>query len=190
MDLLGYITQNAPQLEILKCNECDISGELSPEIFNGLTQLGYFDISRNKISGPIPALPASLKECYLHDNKLTGKLPSSIGQLKSLEVFSAWGNQLEGELSPELFKGLTQLKFFSISRNKISGAIPSSIGDCKSLERLRLNSNNLSGQLPNELGSLARLQVLRLDNNNFTGTKEPRESELRRLLPNCAGIYA
>uniref|UniRef100_K3ZPT6 Leucine-rich repeat-containing N-terminal plant-type domain-containing protein n=3 Tax=Setaria TaxID=4554 RepID=K3ZPT6_SETIT len=65
----------------------------------------------------------------LFENNLTGSIPSSLGNLKSL-------------MNLELQK------------NALSGAIPASLGNIKTLQFLRLNGNMLTGKLPQEILSL------------------------------------
>ena len=53
--------------------------------------------------------------------------------------------------------------------NQLSGEIPPELGKLTSLTLLRLGGNQLSGEIPPELGNLARLNVLFLSGNQFTG---------------------
>lgn len=88
---------------------------------------------------------SALQELILHDNKLIGTIPISIGSLKSLKVLD-------------------------LGKNQLSGPIPSEIRDLDSIVEINLESNGLTGNLPLELSHLPNLQDLRLDRNKLHGT--------------------
>lgn len=98
------------------------------------------------------------EELNLSNNKLTGSLPSQIGNLK-------------------------KLKILDLSNNNFTG-VPAEIGHINSLEVLNLSNNNLTG-LPNELGELSNLKLLDLSGNNYS---EQDLEEIRTRLPNSVII--
>lgn len=79
-------------------------------------------------------------------NSLAGSLPSSLGQLTSLN------------------------RYLWIYDNQISGTIPSSLSSLTKLLSLRLDDNMLSGSAPSSLSHLTKLETLNLNNNYLTGT--------------------
>lgn len=78
-------------------------------------------------------------------NKFTGKIPESLGKLKSL----------------------IQL---NLSHNSLIGYIQSSLGNLTNLESLDLSSNMLAGTIPQQLVDLTFLQVLNLSYNQLQGS--------------------
>ena len=77
-------------------------------------------------------------------NRLSGRMPSQLGDLSSL-----------GELR--------------LANNDLSGPIPSGLGRLSALTRLDLEKNDLSGPIPSQLGSMSNLGVLLLGDNNLSG---------------------
>ena len=104
-------------------NSCSFFGV---ECDNG-SNVSILSLSSNRLSGTIPSTIGqltSLKSLYLGDNKLIGTIPSTIGQL-SLNLFA-----------------------LSLSNNQLSGTIPQTIGKLSSLLFLGLNDNRLTGIVP------------------------------------------
>ncbi|CAK9822912.1 Protein flightless-1 [Anthophora retusa] len=116
------------------------------------TKLETLNICRNKLS----AIPASLckivtlRRLYLNDNRLDFEgIPSGIGKLSSLQVFSAANNRLE--------------------------MIPEGLCRCGSLKKLILSSNRLI-TVPDAIHLLTDLEELDLrDNPNLVMPPKPTE---------------
>ncbi len=113
----------------------------------------------------------------LHDNNLTGSIPTGVGLLTSIEDISLQSNQLTGSIPTE-FGLLTNLDDLDLGYNLFNSSIPSEIGLATSLHMLRLNTNRLAGTIPSEIGLLTNLVFLELHDNNLTG---PIPSELGLL---------
>jgi len=137
--------------------------------------------------GNSPTLQTTLKILDISQNLLSGSLPSSLTQLKSLQKLNLEGNRLSGGLdiianSANFQKSITQL---FLSANQFTGAIPNSLAQLTSMTTLRLahngftaipttfgqnlkdlvvSDNNISGPLPDALGSLG-LATLSVANN-------------------------
>ncbi|XP_057966255.1 receptor-like protein 7 [Malania oleifera] len=88
----------------------------------------------------------------MSNNSFNGKIPKSVGKLKSL-------------------RGL------NFSHNSLTGDIPTSLGNLTTLEWLDLSSNNLSGEIPKQLASLSTLEFLNLCQNQLFGPI-PRSTQL------------
>ncbi|MFK5983785.1 MAG: Two component regulator three Y domain protein [Flavobacteriaceae bacterium] len=101
-------------------------------------------------------------------NNMEGKLPSSLSQLKYLEVLELSFNKLEGSIPSELGK-LNKLKILAFNGNNLTGEIPSSIGNLFSLNQLHLSSNQLSGKIPQSVTNLEYLEILNVFDNNLSG---------------------
>ena len=113
-------------------------------------------------------------------NDLEGNLPSSIGQLKHLEILELSFNKLEGQLPTEL-GNLSKLKVLAFNGNNLTGNIPSSIGNLSSLSQLHLSSNHLTGEIPESVAKLEYLEVLNVFDNDMSG-KIPSELAQSRNL--------
>uniref|UniRef100_A0A182NT12 Protein flightless-1 n=1 Tax=Anopheles dirus TaxID=7168 RepID=A0A182NT12_9DIPT len=131
---------NLANLKRLNLND-NVLEELSPLIEN-LAKLETLNLSRNRLT----ALPAALcklqelRRLYVNDNLLNFEgIPSSIGKLSALEVFSASNNQLE--MVPEgLCRGCGSLKKLNLSSNKLI-TLPEAIHLLTDMEQLDLRNN-------------------------------------------------
>ncbi|XP_059619650.1 protein flightless-1 [Phlebotomus argentipes] len=130
---------NLPNLRRLNLSENEIT-ELSTSI-DCWTKLETFNLSRNQLT----ALPATLvklsllRRLYLNDNQLDfDGIPSGIGKLSCLEVFSASNNRLE--MIPEGLCRCGSLKKLNLSSNKLI-TLPDAIYLCSDLDQLDLRNN-------------------------------------------------
>ncbi|KAJ6920899.1 receptor protein kinase-2 [Populus alba x Populus x berolinensis] len=128
-------------------------------------------ISNNRITGKIPPAIGNLKSLQtlsLDTNRLSGEIPEEICGLKSLTKINIRANNIRGEIPASIFqcKSLTSVDF---SQNSLSGGIPKKIAKLKDLSFLDLSRNQLTGQLPGEIGYMRSLTSLNLSYNNFSG---------------------
>ncbi|CAM0906640.1 unnamed protein product [Alopecurus aequalis] len=157
----------------------NLTGELLPGLFNKCNSSRGFivDVSNNLITGGIPeeigSLCRSLVVLGVAGNRLSGLIPTSIGQLNYLISLDLSRNQLGGEI-PTSVKNLPHLELLSLGHNLLNGTIPNDINQLHSLKVLDLSSNLLAGEIPRALADLANLTALILDNNRLTG-KIPAE---------------
>jgi Leucine-rich repeat (LRR) protein len=108
------------------------------------------------------------KEGLITSNRLSGAIPSSIGNLTKLTFLYLSYNELNG-IIPASLGNLINLKVLEINHNSLSNAIPSSLGNLIKLTDLRLDGNLLSGSIPTELGNLTQLTYLNLSFNKLSG---------------------
>ena len=83
--------------------------------------LEILELSNSRISGPIPTEIGNLvglTTLDLHGNEITGTIPEEIGLLTKLERLLLQNNQLVGEL-PKNIDNLNNLNIFNISGNEI-----------------------------------------------------------------------
>ncbi|XP_058101046.1 leucine-rich repeat receptor-like serine/threonine-protein kinase BAM3 [Magnolia sinica] len=167
-----------------------------PNGFLYLPELSLVELQNNYITGRIGEepnkVPAKLGRLNLSNNRLFGRLPSSIGNFSSLQILLLGGNQFAGELPSELGLLKHVLKL-DLSRNNFTGRIPPEIGDCSLLTYLDLSQNQLDGPLPvriaqirilnyfnvswnrlnqsipKEIGSVKSLTSADFSHNNFSG---------------------
>ena len=85
-----------------------------------------------------------LQSMDLSGNRISGKIPTILGDFQSLSVLN-------------------------LSKNSFSEAIPEQLGDLITLDYLDLSHNNLSGEIPKSLVALSHLQYLNLSFNKLSG---------------------
>ncbi|KAK3240202.1 hypothetical protein CYMTET_49946 [Cymbomonas tetramitiformis] len=76
---------------------------------------------------------------YIHNNKLTGMLPTELGKLT--------------------------VQYLYLEHNSLSGTIPTQLGQMTHLQILHLSYNSLTGTVPQELSWLTTLQIVMVDWN-------------------------
>jgi Leucine-rich repeat (LRR) protein len=128
-------------------------------------------LNSNRLTGSIPSEIGNLTNLtylYLSSNQLSGSIPPEIGNLTNLKYLYLSYNQLSGSIPPEI-GNLTNLQYLYLSSNQLSGSIPPEIGNLTNLIRLGLSSNQLSGSMPAEIGNLVNLNYLYLYSNQLSG---------------------
>jgi len=93
-----------------------------------MASIEYIDLSRNRLSGALPASLSSLttlKELHLYSNKITGSIPASLWRLQALKALRLDSNHLSGEIPPELSQ-LTNLMYLGLGGkdNRLLGRLP------------------------------------------------------------------
>ncbi len=149
----------------------NLKGEIPLEI-GDLVHLRHINFFRNKISGGIPSSIKNLKSLVtlnLAFNMLSNPLPEEIGALESLKNLKLFMNRIEGQI-PYSIGQLTNLRTLELYNNKLTGELPSSIGNLTKLKELLVSSNQISGKLPATIAKVEGLKVLSLFENNFFGT--------------------
>lgn len=100
--------------------------------------------------------------------KLTGTLPSEVGQLLQTTYLDLQSNTLTGTL-PSTFSNLTLLTTLNLSKNSLSGTIDY-LGPLTRMTRLSLENNSFSGSMQTGLnGGKFSILYLSVNNNNFSG---------------------
>ena len=131
----------------------------------------YLNLHNTRLTGEIPSELGNLtylEGLDLSSTRLTGEIPSELGNLTYLEGLDLSSNQLTGEIPAEL-GNLTYLEGLDLSSNQLTGEIPAELGNLTYLTELHLDNNQLTGEIPAELGNLTYLTELHLDNNQLTG---------------------
>uniref|UniRef100_A0A0E0RF61 non-specific serine/threonine protein kinase n=1 Tax=Oryza rufipogon TaxID=4529 RepID=A0A0E0RF61_ORYRU len=149
-----------------------LSGNL-PD-FSQDSRLENLLISLTNFTGKIPSSIGNLKSLRKLDlgaSGFSGMLPSSLATFKYLDLLQVSGLQLEGSI-PSWISNLTSLTVLQFSDCGLSGQLPSSIGNLKGLNKLALYNCKFSGKVPPHILNLTRLQTLLLHSNNFPGTVE------------------
>ncbi|XP_022721743.1 receptor-like protein 12 [Durio zibethinus] len=139
---------------------------------NSLSSLDQFSLnqsltsSQRSLSRPICNL-SQLVTFNASFNKLSGPIPSCLGNISSLSSLDLQKNNFSGSL-PDFAKA-TQLYWLQLNDNKLEGKLPRSLANCTILQVLNLGNNALYDSFPLWLGKLPALTVLVLQANRFYG---------------------
>jgi hypothetical protein len=117
------------------------------------------DLEQNNLQGNVPPdlyLLQFLKTLNLSSNRMTGSLPSTIGQMTYLEELYLDNNDLGGQMDLD-FSGIADMRVIDISSNRISGTIPDSLWNATSLQEIHLDGNVLSGTISDSAVNLQSL---------------------------------
>jgi Leucine-rich repeat (LRR) protein len=85
----------------------------------------------------------------MSSNKLTGSIPSKMGELSQLRSLNLSNNFLTGHI-PSSFQNLKNVENLDLSHNRLSGGIPYELVGLTSLSAFLVAYNNLSGRIPLE----------------------------------------
>jgi Leucine-rich repeat (LRR) protein len=135
-----------------------------------------------RCTGAIP--PAGQEEGTTLDlsNKGLNKLPMDIFNQTDLTGLNVSGNKLTGSL-PSQLGNLKKLKFLDASNNQYTG-IPAEIGQLSDLETANFSYNAITG-LPLEIGNLKKLKTIDLTSNDYSTYDL---SKIKQALPNLQVI--
>ncbi|XP_039136426.1 probably inactive leucine-rich repeat receptor-like protein kinase At2g25790 [Dioscorea cayenensis subsp. rotundata] len=167
-----------------------ISDALPDWFWNFSANLQLVDLSHNDIKGPVPQFPGNLAYLLLFSNKITGKIPETLCDLKKLLALDLSKNQLIGEIPNCWNHSFKQslstfdlaLTTLDLGQNKLSGRIPTWLPQSLlNLDVLRLRFNMLVGDIPPELGNLTKLRVIDFAYNLLSGTIPYSLANLRAM---------
>ncbi|EXB28911.1 putative LRR receptor-like serine/threonine-protein kinase [Morus notabilis] len=115
---------------------CPISGGL-PAIFGNMKNL------IGTIPPEVIGLPSLSLSVAHSGNRLSGPLPSEIGNLKFLQELLVFDNQLTGDIPSRI-----AIEHMDLSHNNLSGHIPKEFVEFVFLVKLNLSFNDLEGEVP------------------------------------------
>uniref|UniRef100_A0A3B3C5C0 Si:dkey-32e6.6 n=1 Tax=Oryzias melastigma TaxID=30732 RepID=A0A3B3C5C0_ORYME len=166
---ISVITAHAflgvPSLETLDLSQNELGDESFSQkpLFN-LTSLKKLNLADNQITR-IPALPPSLEELKINNNKLSGLTPDCFKGLGNLLNLELQDNILhEGSVSPSAFSPLQSLLFLHLDRNLFS-SIP--LGLPASLQVLKIKKNQIYEVRGEALRDCIHLKELDLSHNHI-----------------------
>ncbi|KAI3752091.1 hypothetical protein L2E82_23263 [Cichorium intybus] len=172
-----------------------------------LTNAKHFHLANNQLWGVIPfrllSANMSLIHLILNNNRLSGKIPSSLGLVDTLEAIRLDSNSFDGNMH----RNITNLKSVSelyLSNNNLSGPLPNLIGmnslsyvdmsnnsfdpsdiptwfTLPSLTTLLMDNTQLQGEIPSDVFQ-PQLQRLGLSNNALNGTLDVGNSYKNDLI--------
>ena len=159
-----------PKLELLYLyGNSNLNGNFPR--FSENNSLIDLDLSSTNLSGELPASLGNLKSLQTLDLsgcQFSGSIPSSISNLKSLQVLYLTDCQFLGSI-PASLENLTQITSLSLNDNHFSGKIPNVFDNLRNLISLYLSGNNFSGQIPPSIGNLTNLYELDFSDNQLEG---------------------
>eukprot|EP00903_Cladosiphon_okamuranus_P011957 g11230.t1 len=169
----------------------NLSGEL-PAALGEISKLQYLHATSNLFTGGIPDAIGGLRElASLHflvelrvrENKLAGKIPPLLSNMRSLQVLDLTSNSLQGHI-PESLGGMTDLRELWLGGNQFVGAIPETLSKLEDLQSLDLSRNKFAGKIQSRTFSAlsSSLVYLNLSHNAFEGALP-----LAALSPHSAG---
>ncbi|BBM97948.1 hypothetical protein MPTK1_1g09700 [Marchantia polymorpha subsp. ruderalis] len=186
--LPGAPLSNLAALEVINFQNVFFNSRI-PDSWMKLTSLRILQLDSCNITGSIPTTINQLKSLEtLHISAgwtasvaLTGSLPSQVCDLTKLLFIGLEGNSLTGPL-PSCFDRLRSLRSLHLADNSITGTLPWSIGLMPSLSELNLANNQISGYIPGSIGSLPNITYLNLENNKLSGPLPGSFSLLSNLV--------
>ncbi|GMI72905.1 leucine-rich repeat receptor-like kinase with extracellular malectin-like domain 1 [Hibiscus trionum] len=162
---------NAGQCHIytIRLSGLDLSGVL-PRSLSKLPYLKEIVLFRNFLSGTIPREWATMKLEFvsLSSNRLSGPVPSYLGNITTLTVLSLEDNLFSGTIPPEMGK-LVNMETLILNANYLTGQLPPALANLVRLKQFRISSNNFTGKLPNIFQSWKQLQILEIQAGGFEG---------------------
>merc|ERR1712238_431249 len=195
-DLTGTIPSelaNVKGLKDLIVYENSFSGSFPPGLFL-LEDLTIIKASNNTLmEGPLPKNIDSKKLVKLEiDNSgLTGKLPTNLGDLTSLQVLFLENNSLTGTI-PDL-DDMRKLANVTFNDNELTGTMPSWNVAESNLKDIWLERNQLTGAIPGiSSDNLPEITEILISDNCLTGSvpdsiciKREEYSDFKSLHVDC-----
>ncbi|KAD5961719.1 hypothetical protein E3N88_13192 [Mikania micrantha] len=149
-----------------------------------------FSVKENPIGGRIPHTLGhlkSLKELYFGGCSLSGTIPDSLYNLSLLTYISLSDNRLTGSIHTTIGGMLPRLVFLQLWGNQLTGPLPQSISNCSKLSYFQVFENKFSGKLTIGFSKLRDIYYINLRDNLF-GSNEPDEMKFIDSLKNCTGL--
>ncbi|KAL4034842.1 hypothetical protein IC575_003511 [Cucumis melo] len=143
---MGQLKRMVNSLETPSTSSYIIPDGFFPRFLGNLTHL-IVNWKKSFVSLPAGANLDIYVLLDLSGNHLSGKIPTSIGDLKSIKLFNLPHNNLSGNI-PSSFANLEHVETLDLSHNKLSGSIPESLAKLHQLAVLDVSNNQLKGRLP------------------------------------------
>ncbi|XP_058111874.1 receptor-like protein 7 [Magnolia sinica] len=133
----------------------------------------FLSVSNNSLSGEIPLSVCNAKSLTVLDlsyNRFIGQIPPCFSEIgDALIVLNLQGNAFNGTLL-QTFKEGCNIQTLDLSENQLEGQVPRSLANCKVLEVLNLGNNHMHDTFPLWMEAFSYLRILVLRSNQFHGT--------------------
>uniref|UniRef100_A0A1J3JCL5 LRR receptor-like serine/threonine-protein kinase GSO1 n=1 Tax=Noccaea caerulescens TaxID=107243 RepID=A0A1J3JCL5_NOCCA len=178
-----WLLANNTKLEVLLLQNNSFTSFQLPK---SSQKLLFLDVSVNDFNHLLPEnigwiLP-HLRYMNLANNGLHGSLPSSMGNMKSIEFLDISHNSFHGTLPKSFVNGCYSMKILKLSYNKLSGEIFREPANFTDIMVLSMDNNLFTGRIGKGLRSLTSLYFLNISNNNLTGVIPSWIAELPALF--------
>lgn len=138
---------------------CDWAGLVCHSDDERKGTLDQIDFEDNNLSGTLIdeiGLLKNLRFLILEQGSIEGEIPDSIGNLQLLIVDLDF-NRLTGQIPPSLYNVKTLLQL-DLNDNQMTGQLRADVENWQAMTYLQLNSNKFTGTIPPELGQMKRLR--------------------------------
>ena len=146
--------------EILNVSRNEIDGDTFPNRFQS-TALKTLDLSFNNLNTTfnISSLTGlvNIQNIHMASCSVRSSLPDDISVLQSLVTFDFNNNLFLSGTIPSSFGEIASLEKLLLASNELTGTIPSELARLENLTILELQSNSLSGTIPAEFEKLTDL---------------------------------
>lgn len=153
-----------------------------------MSELLNIFLTSNELTGTVPSTLGnirSLENLVIDSNNLNGNLDflASLSNCQQLQFLIISFNPFNGTLNPIYVGNLsTNLQIFEADNNQIIGGIPATLSNLTSLISIRLANNQLSQAIPVSLTTLDYLQELDLSTNLLSGQIPTQIGMLKQLV--------
>ncbi|XP_039117971.1 receptor-like protein 13 [Dioscorea cayenensis subsp. rotundata] len=169
--LIPTFLSNQYMIESIDLSNANLKGDIPLWLFKNKTELKALNLRNNLLNGSFifPSHKTNLLFFDVSNNKLSGEIPNNIGYvIPNVEFLGMSHNFLQGDI-PSSFKNLSHLAFLDFSNNNLSSQISNHIGYLNNMQTLDLFGNNFQGNLFPNNSTLPKLWVYFADRNQFTG---------------------
>ncbi|XVF75662.1 hypothetical protein PTKIN_Ptkin13bG0204900 [Pterospermum kingtungense] len=156
---LCYKVSEPMKLEVLNLGNNLLSGEI-PDCWQKFPKMVGIKFCDNNFTGKIPSFMGaltSLQSLHLRNNSLVGEIPFSLSNCHELLTVDFGANQLSGNIPPWMGERLSKLIILSLHTNKFTGTIPKELCALSSLQILDLSHNKLSSDIPRCISNLSAM---------------------------------
>ncbi|KAF3631152.1 putative CASP-like protein PIMP1-like [Capsicum annuum] len=173
-----------PAIRSISLSGNKIDGPIPESFCQSTNVLQVLQLSNNSLSGIIPRSLGNCKSLiYLNlgQNKLTGSVPEELERVTSLRCLDLNGNEFEGSF-PTVIEKFQELEILNLAGNRFKGRIPKFIGDLNHLRILVLASNSFNESIPEGVMKLENLQFITLSRNKLSGPIPEKLEGLKKMM--------
>jgi Leucine-rich repeat (LRR) protein len=141
-ELVGPLVKFPPSLVYLDTSDNKMTGIVDVA---GLTNLVSLALQENEFTALAESIgtATSLRLLHLFGNSMTGTLPTTLGNLRSLSDLRLQSNAFVGELPAKMFSNFVSLTVFLANDNMFTGPLPTFANT--SLQYLQVENNSFTG---------------------------------------------